>query len=49
MEDIGGEHADKTVTLKDFPSFDIGVKMASSHSCKHRDGQNKMISVLLDR
>ena len=45
MEDIVGDYADKTVTLEDFPFFDIGVKMASIHPCKHAS----VMKVLLDR
>lgn len=45
MEDIVGDHADKTVTLEDFPFFDTGVKMASIHPCKHAS----VMKTLLDR
>ena len=45
MEDIVGDHADKTVTLEDFPFFDSGVKMASIHPCKHAS----VMKTLLDR
>ena len=45
FEDIVGDHADKTVTLEDFPFFDAGVKMASIHPCKHAS----VMKTLLDR
>ena len=45
MEDIVGDHADKTVTLEDFPFFETGVKMASIHPCKHAS----VMKTLLDR
>lgn len=45
MEDIIGDHADKTVTLEDFPYFDSGIKMASIHPCKHAS----VMKTLLDR
>ena len=45
MEDIVGDHADKTVTLEDFPLFDSSVKMASIHPCKHAS----VMKTLLDR
>ncbi len=45
MEDIVGDYKDKTVTLEDFPFFDLGIKMASVHPCKHAS----VMKVLLDR
>ena len=45
LEDIVGDYKDKTVTLEDFPFYDLGVKMASVHPCKHAS----VMKVLLDR
>lgn len=47
MEDIVGDYKDKTVTLEDFPYFDLSqsIKMASVHPCKHAS----VMKVLLDR
>lgn len=45
MEDIVGDYADKTVTLEDFPFFDMGMKLASIHPCRHAS----VMKVLLDR
>lgn len=45
FQDIVGDHADKTVTLEDFPFFDSAVKMASIHPCKHAS----VMKTLLDR
>lgn len=47
MEDIVGDYKDKTVTLEDFPFFDMSqsIKMASVHPCKHAS----VMKVLLDR
>ena len=45
MEDIVGDYADKTVTLEDFPFYEMGVKMASIHPCRHAS----VMKVLLDR
>lgn len=47
MDDIVGDYKDKTVTLEDFPFFDMSqsIKMASVHPCKHAS----VMKVLLDR
>ena len=37
MQDVATENRGMTVSLEDFPLFDMGIKMLSIHPCKHTE------------